>query len=113
MTLEPNCIFCKIIAGEIPANVILETPDALVFEDLTPQAPIHWLVIPKTHVASHLEVVDPLVFQHVMQAAQQALQQQGITSYRLVTNTGAMAGQSVFHWHVHVLAGRPLHWPPG
>jgi histidine triad (HIT) family protein len=113
MSKDPQCIFCKIVAGEIPAKIILETPEALVFEDVMPQAPVHWLVIPKTHVASHLEVTDPTVFQHVMSATQQALQAHGITSYRLVTNTGDSAGQSVFHWHMHVLAGRPLRWPPG
>jgi len=113
MTPDPKCLFCNIILGNIPAQTVFETPTVLAFNDINPQAPIHVLFIPKQHVASHAEVDDPAVYADVMMAIKQYAQQQGITTYRLVSNTGAEAGQSVFHWHVHLLAGRLLLWPPG
>jgi histidine triad (HIT) family protein len=108
-----DCLFCQIVAGSIPAKKVLETETALVFEDITPQAPIHWLIIAKTHTASHLETTDEAVYATLLSIAREAAIQQGLTDYRLVINNGAGAGQSVFHMHLHLLAGRPFSWPPG
>jgi histidine triad (HIT) family protein len=113
MLSDPNCLFCKIVAGEIPATVVFESATVLGFNDVNPQAPTHVLFIPKHHVASHAHVTDPALYADVMSAIQTFAQQQGLADYRLVSNTGVGAGQSVFHWHVHLLAGRPLLWPPG
>jgi len=113
LTSDPNCLFCKIVAGQIPARKVYETDTTLVFDDIQPQAPTHLLIIPKTHVASHLAVEDPTIYRDVMTTARDVARQLGLHNYRLVANTGAEAGQSVFHWHVHLLAGRPFSWPPG
>ena len=110
-----ECLFWAIIAGEIPAEVVLDTDAALVFRDIDPKAPTHVLVIPKVHVANigELAASDPAMVGAMVDAARQAAELDGISQYRLVFNTGADAGQSVFHAHGHLLAGRPLSWPPG
>lgn len=113
MTAVENCLFCKIVAGAIPATIVFENEHAVAFEDIAPQAPTHVLVIPKHHVASLHEATDPVTMGHLLAAVQATVKQLGLTDYRVVTNTGAGAGQSVFHWHWHILAGRPLAWPPG
>jgi histidine triad (HIT) family protein len=113
MTTDPNCLFCKIVAGVIPARKVYETATTLVFDDIQPQAPTHLLIIPKAHVVSHLAVEDPSIYGDVMTTAREVAKELGLSNYRLVANTGAEAGQSVFHWHVHLLAGRPFSWPPG
>jgi histidine triad (HIT) family protein len=110
---DPSCIFCKIVAGDIPAKIALKTDVATVFHDLHPQAPTHLLIIPNRHTPSHAETQDPQIFAEVMAAAQQAAQQEGLKDYRLVINNGPGAGQSVFHLHVHLLARRAMQWPPG
>ena len=113
MTHDPTCLFCRIVAGDIPANVIWQDDHTLVFADVHPQAPTHWLVIPKHHV-ENLAAVDHLeMFDQVGHAIQAVTAVHNLTDYRTVTNNGAGAGQSVFHWHTHILAGRPLLWPPG
>lgn len=112
------CIFCRIAAGGIPANVVARGDGVVAFRDLNPQAPTHVLVIPTRHVpsAAHLSDHDrAAVLGEVMRfavatAAQLGLADQG---YRLVVNTGADGGQSVDHLHVHILGGRHMHWPPG
>ncbi|MGE0199973.1 MAG: histidine triad nucleotide-binding protein [Candidatus Melainabacteria bacterium] len=108
-----DCLFCKIVAGDIPAERVFENDHVLAFPDINPQAPTHWLVIPKTHVAGVAAVDDPGLFQHVMAGARQAAVTAGLSDYRLVINNGAGAGQTVFHWHVHLLGGRSFSWPPG
>jgi histidine triad (HIT) family protein len=115
MTDTPPCLFCRVISGEIPAQRVLETETVLAFRDITPQAPIHVLVIPKAHVDSVAQITDPAVAADVLMAAVAVARQEGLegTGYRLVSNHGADGGQSVHHWHLHVLGGRPMHWPPG
>jgi histidine triad (HIT) family protein len=112
-----DCIFCKIIAGEIPSDVVLETKDVIVFRDLTPQAPVHLLAIPRQHIATlnDLQNTDALQMGHLFLAAKVAAEKEGIAEegYRTIMNCGEGAGQSVFHVHLHILGGRPLSWPPG
>jgi histidine triad (HIT) family protein len=113
----PDCLFCRIAAGEIPAARVLETERTLAFRDINPQAPIHVLVIPKLHhadLASLAAAGDGLMAEVAGQAHEVALSE-GIaeTGYRVVFNTGAQAGQTVEHAHAHVLGGRTMAWPPG
>jgi len=110
-----SCLFCRIIAGEIPARIIAETDECLAFQDITPQAPTHVLVIPKVHVASLAGVTDPLVAGRVLLLAAEVARTLGVEAagYRVVLNTGDDGGQTVHHLHAHLLAGRALHWPPG
>lgn len=112
-----DCIFCKIVAGEIPATMIYEDERAVAFRDLNPQAPTHALVIPRAHVASLNEASedDEALLGHLLLVAARVARDEGHADggYRTVINTGAGAGQTVFHLHVHVLGGRRLTWPPG
>ncbi len=112
-----ECIFCRIAGGRAPARVIWEDGDALAFHDLHPQAPVHLLVIPRRHVVSVAAAAedDRDLLGHLFLAAARAAHLAGIAAsgYRIVTNCGSGAGQSVFHLHLHVLGGRPLRWPPG
>lgn len=108
-----NCIFCKIANKEIPSNIVYEDENTVAFKDLNPQAPVHVLVIPKKHYPSLNEIDDKNIAGSLLLAAKQTAQKLGITDYRTVINTGKEAGQEVFHIHLHILAGRPLKWPPG
>jgi histidine triad (HIT) family protein len=113
-----DCIFCRIAAGAIPATIVAQTEHAVAFQDLNPQAPTHVLVIPREHIAGATEAdSDPgeLVMGRTMRLAVQVAKQLGLVEggYRLVCNSGADAGQSVFHLHVHLLGGRRMSWPPG
>jgi histidine triad (HIT) family protein len=113
----PDCLFCKIVAGQIPATRVLETERALAFRDINPQAPIHVLVIPKAHYPDLMGLAaagDGLLAEVVTQAHEVAVSE-GIaeTGYRVVFNTGSQAGQTVAHAHAHVLGGRAMAWPPG
>jgi histidine triad (HIT) family protein len=117
MAGDPNCIFCKIAAGEIPAKVAFQNDELLAFHDINPAAPTHILIIPREHIASVNEINDqnaPLVGRIIQKAADLA-REQGIASngYRIVTNIGDDGGQSVHHLHIHLLGGRKLTWPPG
>lgn len=112
-----DCIFCKIANHEIPAEVLYEDDQVLAFRDLNPQAPVHFLVIPKIHVES-VNALDEKSFpvvQAVFKAVQVLVKELGVADagYRVVTNTGVDGGQTVTHLHYHVLAGRNLTWPPG
>lgn len=112
----PDCLFCSIVAGDIPADVVLSTDHIVAFRDIAPQAPTHVLVIPREHHVNVGELASsaPHVSAALLQAAKQIAEEEGIgDAYRLVFNTGAGAGQSVFHVHAHVLGGRDLEWPPG
>ena len=121
MANDPDCLFCKIAAGEIQATVVLETEHVVAFRDVNPQAPTHVLVIPREHhadvralAADAPEVLADLVVAAAEVAVDEDLAVDGTRGgHRLVFNTGAGAGQSVFHVHGHVLGGRPLAWPPG
>ena len=112
----PDCLFCSIVAGDIPADVVLSTDQVLAFRDIDPKAPTHVLVIPRDHHANVGELAqrDPELAGALLDAARQVAEAEGIADgYRLVFNTGADAGQTVFHVHAHVLGGRDLGWPPG
>ncbi len=108
-------IFSKIIKREIPATIIYEDDLALAFRDVNPQAPVHFLVIPKQPIVklSEATIEDQSLLGHLLLVANKVAAQEGLESFRLVTNNGAEAGQSVFHLHIHVLGGRSLCWPPG
>jgi len=111
-----DCIFCKIVAGEIPSTPVHESPTTYAFRDLNPQAPTHVLVVPRSHHANAAEVAaaEPATVADLVAAAADVAREEGLGGdYRLVFNTGAGAGQTVFHAHLHVLGGRPLNWPPG
>jgi histidine triad (HIT) family protein len=110
------CIFCRIASGEIPASIVLETPDILAFRDLSPQAPQHILVVPRKHIARLSEVTaeDRDLLGSLLLAARQVARELHFpTGFRTVINDGESAGQSVFHLHLHLLGGRDFTWPPG
>ena len=109
------CLFCRIVAKEIPAKIVAETADCVAFRDVKPQAPVHVLVVPRTHVPSLNEVTDATIVGKLAQLAKDLAQREGLTErgYRLVINTNADAGQTVFHLHMHLLGGRKMSWPPG
>jgi histidine triad (HIT) family protein len=112
--MSESCLFCRIVRGEIPARIVREDEHTVAFRDLDPKAPTHVLVIPRVHVASLDEARDPALVGQVMLAAAEVAASEGIAGgYRTVINTGADAGQTVHHLHVHVLGGRKLTWPPG
>ena len=109
------CLFCQIVAGEIPADVVRITEHTVAFKDISPVAPTHVLVVPRAHHAdiAQLAASDPDLAGQLMADATTVASEHGMDEFRLVLNAGASAGQSVFHVHVHVLAGRPFTWPPG
>ena len=112
-----SCIFCRIVRGEIPADIVHEEERLVAFRDVSPQAPVHILLIPREHVPSvdHLTDPDVLLACELLIAARDVARRLGVSDrgYRLVTNIGPDGGQSVDHLHVHLLAGRSLSWPPG
>ncbi|MBV5307427.1 MAG: histidine triad nucleotide-binding protein [Desulfobulbaceae bacterium] len=114
--MNPDCLFCKIVAGQIPADKLYEDDEVVAFRDISPQAPVHFLVIPKKHIVgpAFIEAEDELLIGRMLRAAAKIAAELGITDgYRLVLNNGLDAGQTVFHLHLHVLGGRLMHWPPG
>ena len=114
---DPSCIFCKIATREIPADIVRESDRVVAFRDLDPKAPTHILLIPKEHIVSLAEIEDVHgdVLADIAQAAAHLARAEGIADdgWRLVTNVGPNAGQSVFHLHFHLLGGRAMNWPPG
>ncbi|WP_171161689.1 histidine triad nucleotide-binding protein [Streptomyces sp. I05A-00742] len=114
---QADCLFCKIIAGEVPATVVRESETAVAFRDINPQAPTHVLVIPKAHYpdAASLAAAEPQIAADILREAGEVAAQEDVdgSGYRIVFNTGTGAGQTVFHAHAHVLGGRGLNWPPG
>lgn len=110
-----NTIFGKIINREIPADIIYEDDQALAFRDVNPQAPVHFLVIPKKPIAklSDAEASDQTLLGHLLLVANKVAKQEGLQDFRLNVNNGAGASQTVFHLHIHVLGGRSFSWPPG
>ena len=110
-----DCLFCKIVAGDIPADIVQETDRYLAFRDIDPQAPVHVLAIPRDHVRSLDAVDDETVIGGLMLFARDVARSLGVTDggFRVVLNTNADGGQTVFHVHAHLLAGRALSWPPG
>jgi histidine triad (HIT) family protein len=111
-----DCVFCRIIRGEIPARIVHSDDTAVAFADLAPQAPTHLLIVPKRHLGSLAEArpEDGALFGHLVSIAIRLAEQAGLEAgFRLVVNTGPAAGQSVEHLHVHLLGGRTFDWPPG
>jgi histidine triad (HIT) family protein len=112
-----DCLFCRIADGEVPVDRVAEREEWLAFRDINPQAPVHVLIIPRRHVESvaALEAADAGLAGRLLLAAAETARELGVDEdgYRLVTNRGEKAGQSVFHLHVHLLAGRRMEWPPG
>lgn len=109
-----NCLFCRIIEGEIPSNKVYEDDTVLAFRDISPQAPTHILIIPKAHCDSVLDA-EPATVAYMVEIAKQLAKSEGIdeSGFRLVINTGDEGGQSVKHLHLHLIGGRSMQWPPG
>lgn len=110
-----DCIFCRIVRGEIPSNIVYESDDCVAFRDVNPLAPVHILVVPRTHVPSLSETSDASLVGRLSLVAAELAKKEGIaeSGYRTVINTNRDAGQTVFHIHLHLLGGRPMGWPPG
>lgn len=112
-----SCLFCRIVAGEIPATQIYQDDQLVVIEDINPAAPLHLLLIPRKHIAGTLDLLpeDDLLIGHLYRVAAAIARERGVaeSGFRIVANTNADAGQSVFHIHFHLLAGRSMAWPPG
>ncbi len=109
-----DCIFCKIVNKQIDTKLISETDDYVAFNDISPQAPVHALVIPKKHFSTLNDIDDVELMGKLLNGAKETAEKLGVKdNYRTIINTGAEAGQAVFHIHIHILAGRPLLWPPG
>ena len=113
--MKNDCLFCAIAAGEIPSNKVYEDELCFAFYDIDPQAPVHFLVIPKEHIASAAEIGEnnSAVVAHIFEVIAKVTKDLGLESYRVVSNIGEQAGQSVKHLHFHVLSGRDMTWPPG
>ncbi len=112
--MSEECIFCKIIAGEIPADKLYEDDDVLAFWDISPQAPVHFLVIPKKHISRPVDIVeaDEQIAGKLLRIGADLAKEQGVEdSYRVIFNNGAKSGQVVFHVHMHVLGGKEKPWP--
>lgn len=112
-----TCLFCKIIAGEIPSTILFEDEHVIAFRDIQPQAPTHCLIIPRQHIATlnDLTMEDTCLVGHMVQTAKILAAKEGISEkgYRLVFNVNEGGGQAVYHIHLHLLGGRAMHWPPG
>lgn len=115
MALDPNCLFCKIIEGDIPADIVFRNDNVVAFRDINPQAPTHVVIVPTIHVenAAGLAKMSSVITAALMLAADEIAKSEGLDGYRTVFNTGASVGQSVFHAHLHLLGGRHFAWPPG
>ena len=113
--MKNNTIFGKILRGEIPFDAIYEDEKCLAFRDVDPQAPTHFLIIPRKHIESLrvAELKDQQLLGHLLLVASKVAQKEGLNSWRTIVNTGEEAGQTVFHLHLHIIGGRPLNWPPG
>ena len=114
---QPDCLFCKIVYGDVPATIVRETDTTVAFRDINPQAPTHVLVIPREHHpdAAAIAAAAPQLAADVLREAGEVAAAEAVdgTGYRIVFNTGSGAGQTVWHAHAHVLGGRGLNWPPG
>ncbi|GAB4565251.1 MAG: histidine triad nucleotide-binding protein [Anaerolineae bacterium] len=115
--MSHSCIFCRIVRGEAPADVVHQDDKVTAFRDINPRAPVHILVVPNRHIpgVSSLDAQDTELVGHMVQVAKTLAEKEGVagSGYRLVINDGPMAGQTVFHLHLHLLGGRRMSWPPG
>ena len=114
---ETHCLFCRIVDGEIPADIVRSDPDVVAFRDINPKAPTHILIIPRKHIASVTDLADEdhAIVGKLFLAARDLAREEGVSTggYRMVVNAGPQAGQTVFHIHLHLLGGRDMGWPPG
>ncbi|MEA2015286.1 MAG: histidine triad nucleotide-binding protein [Actinomycetota bacterium] len=112
-----DCLFCKIIKGEVKSDIVFESDNVLIFKDISPEAPVHLIAIPKKHISSIMEIdkLDGSALRELMEAISKVAVEQGIDKdgFRVVTNTGSNAGQVVNHLHFHILGKRKFNWPPG
>jgi histidine triad (HIT) family protein len=112
-----DCLFCKVVAGQVPATLVFQNDHVVAFKDITPRAPTHVLIVPRRHIATlnELSPEDDALVGEVVRAAAAIAKEQGLSDrgYRTVFNCNAEAGQTVFHIHLHLLGGRPMTWPPG
>jgi histidine triad (HIT) family protein len=112
-----DCLFCKIVAGQIPGSIVFQNEHVVAFRDITPRAPTHVLIVPRRHIATlnDLTPEDDALVGEVVRAAAAVAKEEGLADrgYRTVFNCNAEAGQTVFHIHLHLLGGRPMSWPPG
>ena len=115
MPVTDPCVFCRILRGEIPAQIVYESPEVVAFRDINPKAPYHLVVIPREHVTTLNDVHDAAVVGRLAMAAAELAKRDGYAErgYRTVINTNADGGQTVYHLHLHLLAGRQMAWPPG
>ncbi len=113
--MADDCLFCRIVRGEIPATVVHNDDHVVAFRDINPQAPVHVVIVPREHVASLNEATDAAMLGRLSLAASEIARREGIadSGYRTVVNTNRAAGQTVFHIHLHLLGGRSMAWPPG
>jgi histidine triad (HIT) family protein len=113
--MSENCLFCRIVRGELPVTVVAENDHAIAFRDINPQAPVHVLIVPRRHVRSQAEATDAAELGAIAVLAAEVARLEGIegSGYRTVMNTGSNGGQTVLHLHMHLLGGRALGWPPG
>lgn len=112
---QADCLFCRIVAGEIPADVVFEDETVIAFRDINPRAPTHVLAIPRRHLDSVADLTgaDADLLAALFSAMRHVAEDAGLNGYRIVSNVGAESGQSVFHLHFHLLGGRAMSWPPG
>jgi histidine triad (HIT) family protein len=110
-----DCLFCRLIRGEIPANLVAQTPECVAFRDIDPQAPTHVVIVPRAHIPTLADVKDPLIVGQMAKLATEIAKSAGVaeSGFRIVVNTNANGGQTVFHLHMHLLGGRRMGWPPG
>ena len=113
--MADDCLFCRIVRKEIPAKIVAETEECVAFRDITPQAPVHILIVPRRHVPTLSHADDPEMIGQLALLAADLAKKEGIaeSGYRTVINTNSDAGQTVFHVHLHLLGGRAMRWPPG
>ncbi len=113
--MSDNCLFCKIIRGEIPSEKLYEDKDMIAFKDISPHAPVHFLVIPKKHISGPGDIKEEneQLMGKIMRKGSEIAKQEGLEHFRVVFNNGEQAGQTVFHIHMHILGGRAMSWPPG
>ncbi len=110
-----DCLFCKMVSGEIQTDVVYEDDNVLAFRDINPKAPVHILIIPKKHLPTLNDLDDPVLSGHLLQTAVQLAKAEGLAEngYRTVFNCNKQGGQEVYHLHMHLLGGRQMNWPPG
>jgi histidine triad (HIT) family protein len=113
--VSDDCLFCRLIRGEIPAKLVAQTPECIAFRDIDPQAPTHIVIVPRAHIPTLSDVKDPLIVGQMAKLATDLAKSEGIaeSGYRVVVNTNANGGQTVYHLHMHLLGGRRMGWPPG